>query len=72
MSTNKGKSERETTTHGDARAAGAGSGDQEAQGGEASSTEERQGSGASNLAYDFRILPVDPKNSFDFEDVADK
>ena len=22
--------------------------------------------------YEFRILPVDPKNSFDFEDVADK
>ena len=22
--------------------------------------------------YEFKILPVDPKNSFDFEDVADK
>ena len=24
------------------------------------------------LDYDFKIVPVDPKNSFDFEDVADK
>lgn len=22
--------------------------------------------------YEFKILPVDPKNNFDFEDVADK
>ena len=22
--------------------------------------------------YEFKILPVDPKNTFDFEDVADK
>ena len=22
--------------------------------------------------YEFKIVPVDPKNSFDFEDVADK
>ena len=27
---------------------------------------------ATGLKYVFRIAPADPKNSFDFEDVADK
>ncbi len=27
---------------------------------------------APNQKYIFKILPADPKNSFDFEDVADK
>ncbi len=39
---------------------------------------EKEGKQAENEAaptkprYEFKILPVDPKNSFDFEDVADK
>ena len=28
--------------------------------------------GKAKAKYVFKILPVDPKNSFDFEDVADK
>ena len=27
---------------------------------------------AKGLKYEFKIAPVNPKNSFDFEDVADK
>ena len=29
-------------------------------------------SGGDGLKYVFKIAPADPKNSFDFEDVADK
>ena len=42
------------------------------------STEKEGGNDAANPAaapkpkYEFKILPVDPKNNFDFEDVADK
>ncbi len=33
----------------------------------------QEGAGAPKKPrYEFKIVPVDPKNSFDFEDVADK
>jgi hypothetical protein len=34
--------------------------------------DEKQPPKASGLAYVFKIAPADPKNTFDFEDVADK
>ena len=33
---------------------------------------EDSASSTSKPKYEFKILPVDPKNNFDFEDVADK
>lgn len=35
-------------------------------------TEDQKPRKASGLDYVFKIAPADPKNNFDFEDVADK
>jgi len=34
--------------------------------------DEKKPAKASGLSYVFKIAPADPKNTFDFEDVADK
>lgn len=39
---------------------------------QAKGTEETGEKKKKALDYDFKIVPVDPKNSFDFEDIADK
>lgn len=36
------------------------------------SGDEPESDASEDLAYEFKIVPADPKSSFDFEDVADK
>jgi hypothetical protein len=38
----------------------------------ASEKKEEEGGPSKKLGYVFKIVPADPKNAFDFEDVADK